>query len=146
MILPVIKTRIVQFVILCILVGGALLFIRQVGERGGMSIVPTVSWVAAAAWVAFAADKWWIITPVSVAFGGTLLVGHKYYPHEMALALSVLSLFPLVALRKRVVLTRPALPRAIYVLVLLFMINWVCLLYTSPSPRDRTRSRMPSSA
>jgi hypothetical protein len=25
-------------------------------------------------------------------------------------------------------------------------IIWVCLLYTSPSPRDRTRSRMPSSA
>ena len=23
---------------------------------------------------------------------------------------------------------------------------WLCLLYTSPSPRDRTRSRMPSSA
>ena len=23
---------------------------------------------------------------------------------------------------------------------------WHCLLYTSPSPRDRTRSRMPSSA
>ena len=25
-------------------------------------------------------------------------------------------------------------------------ISWACLLYTSPSPRDRTRSRMPSSA
>ena len=24
--------------------------------------------------------------------------------------------------------------------------EWRCLLYTSPSPRDRTRSRMPSSA
>ena len=24
--------------------------------------------------------------------------------------------------------------------------RWPCLLYTSPSPRDRTRSRMPSSA
>ena len=24
--------------------------------------------------------------------------------------------------------------------------KWNCLLYTSPSPRDRTRSRMPSSA
>ena len=24
--------------------------------------------------------------------------------------------------------------------------RWCCLLYTSPSPRDRTRSRMPSSA
>ena len=29
---------------------------------------------------------------------------------------------------------------------LCFMIFWACLLYTSPSPRDRTRSRMPSSA
>ena len=26
------------------------------------------------------------------------------------------------------------------------IISWGCLLYTSPSPRDRTRSRMPSSA
>ena len=25
-------------------------------------------------------------------------------------------------------------------------LSWTCLLYTSPSPRDRTRSRMPSSA
>ena len=24
--------------------------------------------------------------------------------------------------------------------------DWVCLLYTSPSPRDRQKSRMPSSA
>ena len=26
------------------------------------------------------------------------------------------------------------------------VLAWCCLLYTSPSPRDRTRSRMPSSA
>ena len=26
------------------------------------------------------------------------------------------------------------------------LLFWNCLLYTSPSPRDRTRSRMPSSA
>ena len=30
--------------------------------------------------------------------------------------------------------------------VLLFDHYYDCLLYTSPSPRDRTRSRMPSSA
>src|SRR5665811_727047 len=30
--------------------------------------------------------------------------------------------------------------------VLTNTVIWVCLLYTSPSPRDRTRSRMPSSA
>ena len=28
----------------------------------------------------------------------------------------------------------------------LFILVGICLLYTSPSPRDRTRSRMPSSA
>ena len=26
------------------------------------------------------------------------------------------------------------------------ILDYICLLYTSPSPRDRTRSRMPSSA
>ena len=26
------------------------------------------------------------------------------------------------------------------------VVSYICLLYTSPSPRDRTRSRMPSSA
>ena len=31
-------------------------------------------------------------------------------------------------------------------LVLLTMFMWCCLLYTSPSPRDRQKSRMPSSA
>ena len=32
------------------------------------------------------------------------------------------------------------------ILVLWFGIGWICLLYTSPSPRDATLSRMPSSA
>ena len=31
-------------------------------------------------------------------------------------------------------------------LIRVFVNNITCLLYTSPSPRDRTRSRMPSSA
>ena len=29
---------------------------------------------------------------------------------------------------------------------LAYALYWVCLLYTSPSPRDATLSRMPSSA
>ena len=32
------------------------------------------------------------------------------------------------------------------IIPLIFGVNIICLLYTSPSPRDRTRSRMPSSA
>ena len=33
-------------------------------------------------------------------------------------------------------------------LIIVSIFTWaiICLLYTSPSPRDRTRSRMPSSA
>ena len=40
----------------------------------------------------------------------------------------------------------PALPLVVTRLLLLFLLPVSCLLYTSPSPRDRTRSRMPSSA
>ena len=34
----------------------------------------------------------------------------------------------------------------VYAALNVFLVLCVCLLYTSPSPRDRTRSRMPSSA
>ena len=40
----------------------------------------------------------------------------------------------------------PHLPAAPYSYYQFRMPSWTCLLYTSPSPRDRTRSRMPSSA
>ena len=35
---------------------------------------------------------------------------------------------------------------AVMIGIPLISLAWGCLLYTSPSPRDRTRSRMPSSA
>ena len=38
------------------------------------------------------------------------------------------------------------MPKEIRVKAITEMVNAICLLYTSPSPRDRTRSRMPSSA
>jgi len=38
------------------------------------------------------------------------------------------------------------LASAVVNLVLIALMAMACLLYTSPSPRDRTRSRMPSSA
>jgi len=53
-------------------------------------------------------------------------------------AVSALSLTPVLLLPPIHVLTM-ALPP-------LIILCLVCLLYTSPSPRDRTRSRMPSSA
>ena len=38
------------------------------------------------------------------------------------------------------------IPREITIAQAVLESNYGCLLYTSPSPRDRTRSRMPSSA
>ena len=48
---------------------------------------------------------------------------------------------PLAFSKNKIESTRNGLDPEIYP-----NINWYCLLYTSPSPRDRTRSRMPSSA
>ena len=54
------------------------------------------------------------------------VVIHKH-PHWKMLVVPVLAFLLLVALCS-------------------YLAALVCLLYTSPSPRDRTRSRMPSSA
>ena len=43
-------------------------------------------------------------------------------------------------------LTKPAMFIGFIGLMLNIPLNWICLLYTSPSPRDRQKSRMPSSA
>ena len=40
----------------------------------------------------------------------------------------------------------PAFKVQLSILCVLIVLATTCLLYTSPSPRDRTRSRMPSSA
>ena len=38
------------------------------------------------------------------------------------------------------------LMEAVLPVVSVILLLWTCLLYTSPSPRDRQKSRMPSSA
>ena len=43
-------------------------------------------------------------------------------------------------------LERLAILASFVTLLVLACMGYFCLLYTSPSPRDRTRSRMPSSA
>ena len=41
---------------------------------------------------------------------------------------------------------RPQQPKEAATPIHIYPLGGLCLLYTSPSPRDRTRSRMPSSA
>ena len=48
--------------------------------------------------------------------------------------------------RTRYESSKPMEKRKPYVRLIISLEQNICLLYTSPSPRDRTRSRMPSSA
>ena len=129
MILPVIKGKILQVVIISVLVCSSLALISKVGTQGGMSVIPALAAIAAVSWVVFSGEKWWIVTPVAIAFGGTLLVEYKFYAHEMALVLCILALFPVIALRRPTLQARPSLPGVAYVLLILFAVNWVRSLY-----------------
>ena len=76
---------------------------------------------------------------------GSILRTIIYTIGHFAIAITVLMLIAevsfMVALTDAIV---EPLANAIWYFVLDKI--WTCLLYTSPSPRDRTRSRMPSSA
>lgn len=136
MILPVLKMKLFIFVVLCVVVGGATLLISKVGEQGAMSVISTITGLAALAWVVMSGEKWWLITPVSVAFGGTLLIEYKFYPHEMSLVLCILALIPLLALRTRLRPVRPPLSSSAYILLLLFVFNWILSFYNLNDSAD----------
>jgi len=100
----------------------------------------------------------------NATFAAVLMVAVNY-PHFMASYALVYRSRADILKYKRATLVAPGLMLA-YLVFALFMasdnglyfqlmvvvagsyigVHYVCLLYTSPSPRDRTRSRMPSSA
>ena len=55
-------------------------------------------------------------------------------------------LFPLYPYGKKKTILRELIPDQIWSLEQIQGLYYVCLLYTSPSPRDKRQSRMPSSA
>src|SRR5665811_1594614 len=82
----------------------------------------------------------------------------KMNAFDLVVTVALGSTFATVILNNSIPLTEGVLALALLVF-LQFVITWLsvrfepvqtlvksCLLYTSPSPRDRTRSRMPSSA
>src|SRR5674476_213970 len=78
---------------------------------------------------------------LAVVFGSSLSLAAHHLPlffgtSVLYLAVAVLSFIPL----------RLRWPRFTWQLAVQIGVDIVCLLYTSPSPRDRQKSRMPSSA
>ena len=57
-----------------------------------------------------------------------------------------LSIFKEEVPRQNLGLEKPTMPELEKLKWIIITSDNACLLYTSPSPRDRTRSRMPSSA
>ena len=76
-----------------------------------------------------------------------MLLGRKAdkWGHIFATLISA-STFVIGAIEFFAMIDRPEASRAVTQKLFTWISVDTCLLYTSPSPRDRTRSRMPSSA
>ena len=87
---------------------------------------------------------------VGSAAAFTAAIGAVMYMHEVAYGGAVLGLGFLLVLATMFMWWRDVVREAEYqghhTPIVQIGMRYGCLLYTSPSPRDRTRSRMPSSA
>ena len=78
-----------------------------------------------------------------VAIAGLHVVNRRFIAPMYDVVLNLAAFLAAVASS---VLLGHVLPAVFAALAVLAWLILACLLYTSPSPRDRTRSRMPSSA
>ena len=76
----------------------------------------------------------WILGPIALAGAIGMVLSRNAIHSALWLVLTMLSLGAIYFVQQAPFLG------AVQIIV------YTCLLYTSPSPRDRTRSRMPSSA
>ena len=89
-----------------------------------------------------------VLVAAIVVFGLTL--GSKFFsPFALTLILQQVQIVGIVAAAQSIVILTAGIDLsvgAIAVITSVFMGQFTCLLYTSPSPRDGLLSRMPSSA
>lgn len=123
MILPVIKQRIIHAIVFLAVVFVGIYLIKVGGEGGLLSVMSILSVGLTLAWIVFSGNRWWMLMPVSVAFGGTFLYEYKFYVHEITLSLCVASLLPVLVLRRMNIPERKPLPRSFYALLALFIFN-----------------------
>ena len=77
-----------------------------------------------------------------IAFGN--VVGSNI--GNIAFMIGLSTMFSTLLVHRRMIIRDGIFLMVATISALAFMLDGFCLLYTSPSPRDRTRSRMPSSA
>lgn len=87
-------------------------------------IIATVA--LALAWVTLAKQRWWLLVPAAGTLGGYFWFGFKLYPHEVALAGSLLPLMIATALRQsRKIEDRSEFPTVLYLLSFYLLAHWV---------------------
>ncbi len=87
-------------------------------------------------WTFASGEAWWMLLPAALGLGGTLNLGFKVYTHELALAISMLPLVPLLAFRKNKVIERAPLPKSLYLLLALLLVHTSVSLYAANLQTD----------
>ncbi|MBA3961643.1 MAG: hypothetical protein H0X40_07050 [Chthoniobacterales bacterium] len=78
------------------------------------------------AWVIAAKQRWWLLVPVSGVLGGYFWFGFKLYPHEVALAGSLIPLCLGRAVRARnPVSHKTPFPKVLYLLSIYLLAHWL---------------------
>ena len=85
---------------------------------------------------------WWSGNARLINVSGKLLGAHVAHAGIMVFWTGAMTLFEV----SHFIPEKPLYEQGFILIPHLATLGWGCLLYTSPSPRDRQKSRMPSSA
>lgn len=130
---PRISRRISQGVFLGIGIGIALWLLITLGEKGVEGLATAILTIGPLAWVIFSGNRWWMLLPMAITFGGVFVLEFKILTHEVAFPLCILALLPMLATRRLSVIPRASLPRAAGLLLLLMLVTAVVSLYLAQS-------------
>lgn len=125
------KRRAMVGLMFCVAVGGAVHLLKMSAEQGLLAVMPTMTMLLAAGWIVFSGTRWWLLLPGAVAFGGTLVLSHKFHTHEMMLPIVLIAAVPVVVTGGIKLERRTPLPWVAIGLIVLFVGEWVASIYLS---------------
>ncbi|MEI8140031.1 MAG: hypothetical protein WCI03_09200 [bacterium] len=131
MINAVIMRRVTQIGIAAAMVGATVYLLNTVAEQGVWGLAAVLIWILPLLWIVFGGARWWMLMPLAVAFGGTFILEHKLFTHEIALPICVLALLPLLASRRQEKIAREPMTSALWLLLALFIMNLIRSLLLS---------------
>ena len=113
-----------------LMTGLGLVVCAAIGLTMGSNSLPIVIVIAtivlALIWVTRAKQRWWLLVPAAGTLGGYFWFGFKLYPHEVALAGSLIPLMITTAIRRSDrIENRPPFPAVLYLLSLYLLAHWL---------------------